>query len=96
MLAFLVIVLIPTSRPRFSLPLLVPASVLLGMAVVEMRGVKKESVKRWWRRVCLGGVALFPIGAAAVLYLVWPRSAVLALVESAFLAGGARWSSFGR
>ncbi|MFV1995534.1 MAG: ArnT family glycosyltransferase [Verrucomicrobiales bacterium] len=87
-LAFLVIVLIPTSRPRFSLPLLVPASVLLGMAVAELRGLKKEAVVRWWRWACFGGGVLLLIASLMVPYLAWPQGALLALLESVVLVGG--------
>ncbi|QQL46317.1 ArnT family glycosyltransferase [Sulfuriroseicoccus oceanibius] len=65
LIAFLLIVLIPTSRPRFTLPLMVPATLLLTHGVAMMADAGRESLVVWWRRVLRGLLLL--VGIAAVV-----------------------------
>lgn len=66
---FLIIVLLPSSRPRFSMPLMVPASVLLAIALLELRGVKREKLVRVWSHCCLGGTVAITVACAAIPFL---------------------------
>lgn len=64
LIAFLLIVIVPTSRPRFTLPLLVPASVLLTHGLAMMSDDGRGRFVIGWRRVLR--VLLVVLGVTAV------------------------------
>ncbi len=67
--AFLVIALLPSSRPRFMLPLNAGAALLVTQALAALHADKLERWSRWWR---LGMVFVTIIGIGGLAYGALP------------------------
>lgn len=70
--AFFLIALLPSSRPRFMLPLNVAAAILVADALVRLSAERFATISKRWRIAMLGLAAL---GGIALLIAPWTQAA---------------------
>ncbi len=70
LLAFLPIALLPSSRPRFMLPLNIPAAILIAEALSRMSVEWLARVGKWWRAGCRGLAMISLLGLCGIVLFI--------------------------